>query len=140
MAKTQLQPSQINNPVPLSPYPWVTPTLGTGWTTFDTGAIPTALVPDSWRYPRYHKDAMGYVHMDGLTVNNSGGTNTTSTNTVIFTLPTGFRPGHSLLLIGMANDSWCRIDIKVDGTVRIGTSVPNGTWLSLSPITFLAEQ
>ena len=135
MAETKATQSEIQ------PGTWITPTLSTGWTVFDSGPIPSTDVPDTWRFPRYYKDAMGFIHLDGLTKNNSGGVNSGSTNPIIFILPAGFRPGHTLLMTTTANDAWGRVDIRVNGEVRLNsTNVANGAWLSLNGITFLAEQ
>ena len=119
---------------------WATPTLSAGWGSFDTGAIPTTDSADTWRYPRYHKDALGYVHLMGLARNNSGGTNNGSTNTTIFTLPAGFRPAHTILMSTFGNDTACRVDVGVDGRVKVVSTIPNTSWVSLTPISFLAEQ
>jgi hypothetical protein len=119
---------------------WVTPTLGAGWGNYDNGPIPTTATGDSWRYPRYHKDANGYVHLDGLARNTSGGTITPAMGSYIFTLPEGFRPSHTLLMSTQGDSTACRVDITVDGRVRVSATIRSNEWVSLSPIIFLAEQ
>lgn len=137
MAETKITQSEVQ------PVTWYNGVLGTGWTTFDTGVIPQPdASADSWRYIRYNKDAMGYVHLQGMAVNNGGTNNNSTTRPVIVTLPAGFRPGHTITLSVMMNDLTARIDIRVNGEVRLatGSSLANGGWISLSNIHFLGEQ
>lgn len=121
---------------------WTTPTLGTGWTQWDAG--PSGTTTGRYGFPRYFKDAFGIVHMDGLAKNNSGGSNTASTNALIFTLPAGNRPSHALRIVLVGNnssDSLQEIDIDVDGSVKLVgvASIVNNQWISLNNIHFLAE-
>lgn len=119
---------------------WVTPTLGTGWTQFDTGTIPTTSAV--YRFPRYCQDITGTVHLSGLVKNNSGGNNTASTNQRIFTLPAGCRPGHVILFAVLKDYLICEVAIYPTGEVSIAGSViiPNASWVALNNITFMAEQ
>ena len=123
---------------------WVTPSLGTGWTQFDTGSIPTTST-GQYRFPRYVIDGAGCVHMEGL-VKANGSTNTPSTNALVFTLPAGLRPGHTLRFVTIGfngtSDIAMAFTIETNGQVLLAnpSSVPNGQWISLSGISFIAEQ
>lgn len=128
---------------------WTTPTLATGWDVFDSGAIPTTSTT-TYRYPRYLKDSAGIVHMQGLAKNVSGGVNNASTNGTIFTLAAGYRPGHTLLFSvdghnsTLATDGFCEIAIEPTGVVKIfgptSNGITNNQWISISNISFVAEQ
>lgn len=139
MARTKVTQSEVKPPV------FTTPTLASGWTSFDTGPIPNTSGTDTWRFPRYTKDASGIVHLSGLIVNNSGGT--VGTNVTMFTLPSGFRPGHTLMFSVpkaiSGGEGFGNIFVKPTGEVALfggSTSLTNGQWASLSPISFVAEQ
>lgn len=118
---------------------WVTPTLSTGWTQFDTGTIPTTTV-GQFRFPRYIQDATNEVHLQGLVKNNSGGNNTTSVNKNIFTLPSGLRPGHTIQFAVDINGAFGEITIESTGAVNIATTAANNGFVSLSNISFMPEQ
>ena len=65
------------------PDPWHRPTLNAGW-VLDPA---TALFGDPLQ-PGYKKDPLGRVHLRGWVTRTSG------IDTVIFTLPAGYRPSH----------------------------------------------
>jgi hypothetical protein len=59
---------------------WTTvSSLASGWVAYSTASHPPV---------RYHKDKMGYVHLQGAIKSGSCG--------VVFTLPAGYRPGYPL--------------------------------------------
>lgn len=102
----------------------ITPTLQNGWGEGNTGGQ---------RAPRYMKDKQGFVHLWGGVFHESG-----SSNSVIFTLPVGYRPmGGNILLNqpGGGTNGMVRIEIRPNGEVRIvGNSI---TWVSLDNIQFM---
>lgn len=104
---------------------WLTPTLKNGWTNYGAGYGPIG----------YRKLANGMVIMRGLAAGGTG---------VIFTLPAGFRPdaSQSLLFTSFANPNVaCRIDVGPSGDVTVNSYMTGGgnAWVSLAPVTFLAE-
>lgn len=124
---------------------WTTPTLNSGWVNFDSGAIPNTSGTDTWRFPRYTKDVSGVVHITGLTTNTSGVSR--GNGSIIFTLPSGFRPGHTLMFMCSkatpGGETWANIRVTVAGEVCVfgaSTTVLNNELLSLNNINFVAEQ
>ena len=92
---------------------WITPTLLNGWT--GSGV-------------RYMKDEFGFVHIEGEMKGNS------ATDTLVFTLPSGYRPNQRIYTICSRLDVATPLKITADGNVYI-TSV-GGTWYGFSPIIF----
>lgn len=131
---------------PLTTADFVTPTLTAGWGVWDSGTIPTTNVGvDQWRFPRYVKDPFGRVQLMGLIKNTSGSNK--AAGSAMFVLPAGFRPGHRIRFAAAYGtstaDAWLGVDVQVDGTVYTSQGspvVPNGQWVSLSNVTFIAEQ
>lgn len=116
---------------------WQTPTLATGWGNFDSSG------PGHWGFPQYMKDTLGFVHLRGLAMNTSGVTNSNSTNPTIFTLPAGYQPYQRVINVTNGYDQFIRLDVWDNGNVFLSgtageTSIPNGGWLSLNNIIFLA--
>jgi len=99
-----------------------TPTLSNGWVNYG-GAYEVA---------SYWKDSCGVVHLAGMI--KSG---TTTAETVIFTLPDGYRPRTSEKFFTVSLNAICVIDVYSSGAVAIKTGA-NAGWLSLSGISFRA--
>ena len=97
-------------------------TLQNGWANYGGG----------YESASYWIDDCGVVHLAGLI--KSG---TTSAETVIFTLPTGYRPQASEKFFCVSANAICVIDVYSSGAVAIKTGA-NATWLSLSGISFRA--
>jgi hypothetical protein len=83
--------------------------------------------------PQYTKTSDNVVHLKGLIRSGS-----TTYDTVIATLPAGFRPKARILTTTTNTSVYSRIDILPDGQVRFMGSTNN--WLSLDTISFVAEQ
>jgi competence protein ComGC len=107
----------------------------TGWTTITT---PT---PTNWTWyssagifstPAYIKASDGIVSLKGLI---TGGT--TTTETIITTLPATYRPSSRLVFEVANNGAVGRVDVLPNGEVRIITG--GNTWLDLSNIHFIGE-
>ena len=100
-----------------------TPTLLNSWVNYGT----------AYESACYWKDKCGMVHLAGLI--KSG---TTTAETVIFTLPTGYRPRTSEKFFVVSVNAICVIDVYATGNVAIKTGANSG-WLSLSGISFRAD-
>jgi len=103
---------------------WVTPTLLNSWVDFG-GAFATA---------QYRKDSFGVVHLKGLIKDG-----TTTSATVLFTLPTGHRPTLQRVFVTSTSTAGtsARVDVEADGDVSIQSG--SATYLSLDGISFLAD-
>ncbi len=109
--KTLTTPT-LTNPTINYDITWSTPTFTNGWVNFGgTEAV-----------ARYHKDALGYVHIEGLI--KSG-----TMNNVAFTLPTGYRPEYNLNIITVSNDAFAKLQITSGGAVI--PMLGSNTWFSL---------
>lgn len=82
----------------------------------------------------YRKDSSGFVHIKGLVKTGAAGA-------VMFTLPVGYRPAATQIFAvpdGAGVNTFGRIDIANDGTVKTGGGSPTG-FGSLGGITFYGE-
>ena len=100
-----------------------TPTLLNNWVNY--GA--------AYEVASYWKDKNGIVHIAGMI---KGGT--TTAETVIFTLPTGYRPRASEKFFVVSVNAICIVDVYGTGNVAIKTGA-NAGWLSLSGISFRTD-
>lgn len=97
-----------------------------------------AILQNNWtNYSGYEvasfwKDKCNVVHLSGLI---KGGT--TTAETVIFTLPEGYRPRENEKFFAVSVNAICVIDVYSSGNVAIKTGA-NTMWLSLSGISFRA--
>ncbi|GAA0137758.1 hypothetical protein YSY43_45990 [Paenibacillus sp. YSY-4.3] len=104
---------------------WITPTLLNGWTLSSSGVFPA----------QYFKDSMGIVHVKGIV---TGGV----TETVVFKLPSGYRPRitnriPSIIMSGV-NVYIAYLDVKASGDIlAVFPTQSNHLTLNMS---FLAEQ
>lgn len=98
----------------------IRPTLQNLWVDYDTTLGSQA---------EYYKDSFGLVRLQGLI--KSG---TTTANTLLFTLPTGYRPKIDRFFAVATNTGFGVVTVGLDGTVRI-QSGGNG-YLSLDNISF----
>ena len=98
-----------------------TPTLLSGASNYGGGFQTTS----------YTKTPDGYVHLDGLL-------NGVTANTVIFTLPVGFRPPGQVMLAGVGSQGGVvvtgRIDVLTTGDVQV--KFPAGDFVSISGLSF----
>jgi len=78
----------------------------------------------------FMKDANGFVHLRGMVISGTIGQS-------IFTLPIGFRPANSELMVTMSNQAICRIDISPQGLIIPTVGV--NTWLTLDNLSFYAS-
>ena len=100
-----------------------TPTLLNSWVNYGSG----------YESASYFKDKCNVVHLAGMV--KSG---TTTAETVIFTLPEGYRPRASEKFFCVSLNAICVIDVYATGNVAIKAGANSG-WISLSGISFLAS-
>ena len=98
------------------------PTLLNSWVNYGEGFAPV----------KYWKGPDNMVHIGGLIKNG-----VTADNTIIFTLPIGYRPGAKEIFTVTQNNAIGRIDIDHDGNVLV--TLAGAEFTSLSGISFLAE-
>lgn len=93
-----------------TPETWIAPTLLNSWANFGGGFSAAG----------YYKDASGVVRLKGTI---TGGTATA--DTVLFTLPVGYRPSESLFVAVVSNNSFGAVHVNTDGSVmvRAGSNV-----------------
>jgi trimeric autotransporter adhesin len=100
---------------------WQTPTLQNGWFNFGFGHSPA----------RYYKDKENRVQIVGTITSGT-------INTLLFTLPVGYRPSARYCFVVVNNGGTGRVDVFPDGTVLMISGTGNNN-LSLDNITFRAE-
>ena len=98
------------------------PTLLSGWVNYGDGFAPV----------KYWKGPDNLVHIGGLIKNG-----VTADNTIIFTLPIGYRPGAKEIFTVTQNNAIGRIDIDHKGNVLV--KLAGAGFTSLYGISFLAE-
>jgi hypothetical protein len=98
-----------------------------GWTNVTSGyASGWGVYADLNFTPvRYRKDALGYVHMEGLI---AGGT----IGTTAFQLPAGFRPGINLIFASAAVGQWAELRVNTTGDVIPNTAPGGSGWFSVA--------
>lgn len=93
----------------------------------------------SWAKAGWTKDAQGVVHLKGLIMDGI-----VAVNTLIFTLPVGFRPKENTICSVPTYDGISlthgRVDVMLNGNVNAGNQDNNlrTTWVSLDGISFIA--
>ncbi len=109
---------------------WVEPVLSNSWTNLES----------SWAKAQYRKASDGRIQLHGVVVHATS----LAANSVIFTLPEGFRPSKQLMFavfgqVG-SNPGVIRVDITTVGEV-LYTMVTAATvpFLGLDPISFYAD-
>lgn len=98
-----------------------TPELLNGWTNFGSG----------YESATYWKDSCGVVRLAGVIKDGA-----TTAETIIFALPTGYRPRATEKFF-VSSNAPCVIDVYANGNVTIKTGA-SANWLSLSGISFRA--
>ena len=108
---------------------WNAPVLLNSWVNYNAATHTSA---------GYYRDPLGVVHLRG-TVKNG----TTTPGTILFALPSGYRPATNIYIYGLSTDGatvwlvWYFIDTS--GNVRIGGTV-NNFLVSFDGGSFRAEQ
>lgn len=111
-------------------------TAADGWNRW-TGQFNTMSLQASWvafgggfSTPAYSIDVNGYVHLKGLI--KSG---TTSSGTVIATLPEGLRPSEASLHLVTTSTGTASLRVQTNGNIEIDRPF-DSTWTSLSGVIF----
>lgn len=107
------------------PPAWIRPPLQGG---FVNGGAP-------WAPARYHRDALGYVHAQGYTINPAG----TGAMAPIFTFPSGYRPAMDLVFVANSSVGYFFLTLTSSGTLGTFGGVLPGTVITFT-FSFLAEQ
>ena len=95
---------------------WITPTLNSPYTSYG----------DIFGNVEYRKIG-NIVNIQGLVNANSA-----SSGSTVFTLPSGYRPKKQLIFIVQnGNSATARIDIGLDGKVKVVSFGSNTTWFSV---------
>jgi hypothetical protein len=103
---------------------WTAPTLLNGWVNYANG----------YNDAGFYKDALGWVHLKGLVKLGPPGS-------VIFTLPTGFRPAQRYLTVAIGSQAgyvMVRVDVETNGNVSVVYASGAGTmdWVTLDQVHF----
>jgi hypothetical protein len=103
---------------------WLVPGLNNSWVPY--GA--------PYANPGYRRDALGFVHLQGLVKNGTAG--------LIFTLPTGYRPlaTKHFAVVSSNGTTDAFGSVLIDATGNVTANAYNSAYVSLSGITFLCEQ
>jgi len=115
---------------------WIAPTLENDWTDYGSVHTPAG----------YYKDSLGSVHLRGLVYRNA-----LRAPSIVFTLPSGYRPEYQQLLSIVARSSTGgytigRVDIYTDGSVYFVSPHDNvsgsgaGNWICLDDLGFRSYQ
>lgn len=102
------------------------PSYQNGWTSYNSD--PTA----GWGGAAFYKDPFGVVHLRGLVKDGTS-------DSTIFTLPSGYRPQLDLIVAAIQQGSpetGVRLEVMSNGTVE--TRNASGSWISLSGVQFTA--
>lgn len=103
-----------------TPKDWISATLQNLWVN----------ATDDFEKAGFYKDNLGIVRLKGLI---QGGIITA--NTILLTLPVGYRPNKNIILLCPNNSTIATIQANVDGTISC-VNVSNNVWLSLENISF----
>lgn len=101
---------------------WNDATLLNSWVDYG-GSFPSA---------GYFKDHTDIVHVRGLVKDG-----TTSTGTIIFTLPSGYRPANTLIFPTISNNALGQVRVDSDGDVMIYSG--SSSWFALDVMVFRAD-
>lgn len=105
---------------------WILPTLQNGWVQYSTyNNVST------WADAAY-RQKFNEVQLRGLVKNPSN----QKAGTTIFTLPAGYRPPRSLVLVTDGDGLKVRIDVSSNGEVVMNTDNIGNNYVSLDPVRF----
>jgi len=110
---------------------YIYPSLQNGWSNYSSSV-------GGFQRAAYWKDKNGTVFVVGMI---RYGTTSTTSGTVLFTLPAGYRPAseHTFTCATSSTSNPARIDVNPDGTIQ-GHGNLNTQWTSLAGIAFKAEK
>ena len=102
---------------------WIMPTLLNGVTNYAGGIAPV----------RYYKNEFNTVCLDGIS-------SSVPSETIIFTLPVGYRPSKRLFVSTAVSTGFGLIKIEPDGSVKLGNGSASTVYISYGGVTFRAEK
>lgn len=108
------------NDLYITPEAWTTPTLQNSWVAYSGG----------FNAAQYSKTGTGWVYLRGLIRDG-----TTTGGTLLFTLPTGYRPINEMLFSVANSSGYSRVNIRSTGDVIVAVC-PGNDWQSLDSISF----
>ncbi len=111
----------VANPISLNTEVWNSLSYVNGWEDYGSPYPPGG----------YRKLASGLVILRGLIRNGTA-------NSIIATLPAGYRPDHQHLFAVQSNHALGRVDVRTNGEVVMRDGVT--TWISLSTLSYYADQ
>jgi hypothetical protein len=114
----------FTNPIVLDGEGWNTPTLLNGWVDYG----------GSFHEARYRKLPSGLVEVRGLIKDG-----TTTSPTVLFILPAGYRPAANLIFATLNGGALGRMDVRASGDVVFVTPSSGSSWFSVN-CCFFADQ
>jgi hypothetical protein len=97
--------------------PWIAPTLINSWVNYLVGYATAG-----------YRKIGDIVYVRGMVKSGS------PVNSIIFTLPVGYRPVYNHLFASSSNDLYGQARVMTDGTVYV--NVGSATWFSLDTIQF----
>jgi len=89
----------------------------------------------SWAPCRYHRDALGYVHVQACLISPAGA----APGTVVFTLPVGYRPSLLLIFVAESSSAFNSLHMAANGQLSAVLAVVAGGSINFA-FSFLAEQ
>lgn len=107
------------------PPAWIRPPLQSGFRDRGGGYVPV----------RYHRDALGYVHVQGYVTSPAGAAG----GAPIATLPPGFRPDYGLGFVANFSGGFNVVGLSAAGVMVVVYAVAAGQGLNFT-FNFLAEQ
>lgn len=116
MAQTKITKNEIE-----TQESWQTPTLQNSWVNWGS----------NYMVASYMKDSLGFVHLQGLIKNGT-------LNSIIMTLPAGYRPLSDLRFVVECSGVVGSVSLSSAGVVT--QTLGNNTFLNLSGIVYKAEQ
>jgi len=108
----------------------LTPYLQNGWLSYN---LRNGMSPRRWSTPRFQKFPSGIVLLSGLI-----GYGTATTDTVIATLPVGYRPDVAMIFPINNGDAAKAIAVQANGEIRVRAGWTANTYISLDGIAFPA--
>lgn len=116
----------MRTPIMGAPPPtWIIPDLMSGLTQYGNGYSPL----------RYHRDALGYVHVVGGLYSAAGA----APGSTVAVLPSGYRPKYHMTLIGEIGGAFGIFAMRSYGSIEIPFGIGAGLAMGFA-FDFLAEQ
>lgn len=115
-----------------------TPIMGAkppAWIQADIGALFAPLAGGVFPAPRYHRDVLGYVHVQGCLLTALGA----AAFSQVLVLPIGYRPGFRIVLCAESSSAFASVHLFSNGRLENVQAIAPGGSLNFC-FSFLAEQ